>query len=189
VTIAPVGSPDGTMVMPAVVAAGAVAAAPVDASPGADLIDPSPLPPVPPPPARTLPSVPWPLVLGVAAAALLLFFLVGALGNGDDAPTRPVPDVLSSSVADATTYLEGAGLQVDVVEAESDVPAGTVIASEPAEGESIATGGVVELVVSSGPAEAPATTVPPPPPSDDGDGGAGDGDGGRDKPGKGNKDN
>lgn len=184
VSIAPVGSPDGTMVMPAVVAAAAVTAPTVSDTPEADLIDPSPLPPVPPPPARTMPSmpsIPWALVLGVVAAALLLFLLVRALDNGDGSPVRPVPDVLNASVADATTYLEGAGFEVDVVNLESDAPAGTVIASEPAEGEPIETGGTVQLVVSSGPGDAPTTTLPPP--SDDDEGSAG----GRGR-GKGNKD-
>lgn len=183
--IAPVTSPDGTMVMPAIVAAATPGAA-VDASPDAGLIDPSPLPPVPPPPARSMPAmpaIPWTLVLGAVAAALVLFVLVRALGNGDERPVRPVPDVLNASVVDATTYLEGAGLEVDVVNMESDAPAGIVIASEPGAGEPIETGATVELVVSSGPGATSATTLPPPSDDDDEDEG-----GGGAKPGKGKKD-
>ena len=154
VTIAPVAA-DGTMVMPA------VAAAP---DPDADLIDPSPLPPVPPPPKRAGADVPWALILGIVAAALVLLFLVRALGN-DAVDVRSVPDgLVGSQVADATTYLEGAGLEVDVNDVESDQPAGTVIGVDPGEGEAVAVGGTVELAVSSGPAEvAPSTTIAPPP--------------------------
>lgn len=175
VAIAPVAAPDGTMVMPAIVAT--AAASDADAA----LIDPSPLPPVAPPAAKTPTSTPWPLIGGIAAAALLLFLLVGALGNDSTPPERPVPDGLVGSPAgDATTYLKGAGLEVDVVNVEDDAAPGTVIATDPAEGAPVAVNGTVELAVSTGPSE-PATTLPPPEEGDDEDEGRG-----RDKPGRGN---
>ena len=173
VTIAPV-SADGTMVMPA------VAAAP---DPDAELIDPSPLPPVPPPAKRPTSDVPWPLILGIVGAALVLLLLVRALGS-DPVDVRAVPDgLVGSRVADATTYLEGAGLEVDVNDVESDQPAGTVIGVDPGEGEPVAVGGTVELAVSSGPdEETPTTTIAPP--ADGGD----DGDDGGGRRGRGKKD-
>ena len=180
ITIAPVGGgTDGTMVMPAVAAA--VAAAP---EPDADLIDPSPLPPVAPPPTRAGSDVPWALILGVVAAALVLFLLVRAFSN-EPVDVRSVPTgLVGSPVADATAYLEGAGLEVDVNDVESDQPAGTVIGVDPGEGDTIAIGGTVALAVSSGSGEeAPTTTTPPPPEEredDDDEGERGD------KPGKGN---
>ena len=182
VTIAPVGA-DGTMVMPAVAAATTTEPAPAP-EPDAGLIDPSPLPPVAPPPARPARDVPWALLLGIVAAVLLLFLLVRAFSGDDDLAERSVPaGLVGSQVADATTYLEGAGLQVDVNDVESDLPAGTVLGVDPGEGEAIAVGGTVALAVSSGPPAAPATTAPPPEQRGDDDGG-----GGRDKPGKGKKD-
>ncbi|HEX4905972.1 MAG TPA: protein kinase [Acidimicrobiales bacterium] len=162
VTITPV-SPDGTMVMPAVVAA---------PDPDAELIDPSPLPPVPPPAKRPTSDVPWPLILGIVVAALVLLLLVRAFGS-DPVDVRSVPDgLVGSKVADATAYLEGAGLEVDVNDVESDQPAGTVIGLEPGEGEPVAVGGTVALAVSSGSGdETPATTIAPPPDDGTGDGG------------------
>jgi beta-lactam-binding protein with PASTA domain len=80
-------------------------------------------------------------------------------GGGSDA-VRTVPDVTRSSVADATKYLEGAGLHVDIVNVPGTAPAGTVIATKPAPGEPVAGDGVVQLSVSAG---APATTTTTPP--------------------------
>ena len=154
ITIAPV-APNGTIVMPAIDVAPA---------PDADLIDPSPLPPVPPPPTRPGADVPWKLIVGIVASALVLLFLVRACGN-EPTEVRSVPAGLVGAPADdATTYLEGAGLEVEVNDVESDLPVGTVIAADPAEGEAIVVGGTVELDVSSGPGEgAPETTIAPPP--------------------------
>lgn len=164
VSLAPVAPPvDGTMVMPVV-------------STDGDLIDPSPLPPVPPPPARRA-AGPWVPILVVVALVTGAILLAGALG-GDGLDMRPVPDVTNASVEDATTYLEGAGLEVDVEQVASEAPAGTVVASDPRPGEPIDEGGTVTLAVSSGPAAPASTTTAPPP--DDGDD---DGDGA--KPGKG----
>jgi predicted Ser/Thr protein kinase len=171
--------PSNTAVMPAIQA-------------DADLIDPSPLPvapvpPVAPPPAgRRLPrnvgAGAGPLVaLGVAAMVLVGILLI-ARSQGGGIETRPVPDVTNAAVEDATTYLEGAGLAVDIEPVPADAAPGTVVASEPGPGEMIPEGGTVILSVSSGPGEAPATTAPPPPPAEGGGDDDGDGRGrGRDQ--------
>jgi serine/threonine-protein kinase len=153
IAIAPIAPSDGTMVMPAVA---------VD--PDADLIDPSPLPPPPPAPERVSGLSPTAMVvLAVVVGALLLFGIAKLLDSGNGAPSKPftVPQVVGASVADATTYLEGAGMEVDVTNVDSDQPAGTVVASDPPAGE-VVDDGTVELSVSSGPA-APATTTAPAP--------------------------
>jgi serine/threonine-protein kinase len=154
---APVAS-DGTMVMPVIGAATAAVA-----TPDAELIDPSPLAAEP----RTIrardgirrgPTMPVGVIIGLVVAAVLLAGLLLASRGGVSDKIRTVPDVTNASVEDATTYLEGAGLEVDVTNVPSDAPAGTVIASTPAAGQKIADHGTVEIQVSSGPT---ATTTPP----------------------------
>jgi serine/threonine-protein kinase len=147
---------DGTMVMPAVAAVAVDdAVAVVDAS---EVIDPSPLPPVAPPVHATRARVlDWRWI--AAAVVLVVVGLALATGGGGIAGnTRPVPDVTNASIADATSYLEGAGMHVDVQNVQSNAPAGTVVGSDPKAGESIAKDGTVRLQVSSGP---PPTTAPP----------------------------
>lgn len=135
---------DGTMMMPALAAA--------------ELIDPSPLPPTPPMTRHTLARD------GriVAAVVIVILIVAGALligGDGISTKTRPVPDVANSSIAEATAYLEGAGLGVDISNVSSDLPTGTVIRSDPPAGQPIATDGTVRLEVSNG---SPPTTIAPP---------------------------
>jgi serine/threonine-protein kinase len=144
------------MVMPAVAAVAVDdAVAVVDAS---EVIDPSPLPPVAPPVHATRARVlDWRWI--AAAVVLVVVGLALATGGGGIAGnTRPVPDVTNASIADATSYLEGAGMHVDVQNVQSNAPAGTVVGSDPKAGESIAKDGTVRLQVSSGP---PPTTAPP----------------------------
>lgn len=141
----------------------------------------------PPPPART--AVPRPnrnivplLVAGIIAIAVLL--AVRMATGGDDFEPRPVPDVVNNPVDAATEYLEGAGMEVEFETVDSEAPAGTVVASDPPAGE-LETDGTVLLSVSNG-SGATATTVPPPVAQEPV---AEDGGRGRDKPGRGNKDN
>jgi eukaryotic-like serine/threonine-protein kinase len=116
------------------------------------------------------------LLAGVVVAAITAGIALLALADRDVAATRQVPDVTNASVDDAITYLEGAGLDVDVEQVPADAAARTVVASEPGAGQAIVDGGTVTLSVSSGPT---ATTA-----SDADEGGGEDGDGGG-KPGRG----
>jgi len=74
-------------------------------------------------------------------------------------PQVTVPDVTGSTRSDAEAALTAAGLTVRTVtpEESSTEPAGNVIRTTPAAGESVASGSAVELAVSSGP---PRVTVP-----------------------------
>ncbi|HEX6568311.1 MAG TPA: PASTA domain-containing protein, partial [Acidimicrobiales bacterium] len=69
------------------------------------------------------------------------------------AGTVAVPSVAGLSEGDARAALEGAGLAVGSVtqEASGDVPAGSVIRSDPAQGAQVPKGQSVNLIVSSGP--------------------------------------
>ena len=152
VTLAPVTHVDGTTVMPA------IDAAPVGDD-DADLIDPSPLLRVPPPEAvrpsrRALGLSPVVVAGAFVLGLVLLGVAISSWLGGDD--TRPVPDVTNAPVADATTYLEGAGLTVDIEQVPSDAPAGIVVASDPPAGEEISDDGTVTISVSTGPPPAPS---------------------------------
>ena len=70
-----------------------------------------------------------------------------------------VPDVVDLSLADATTTLNAAGLDLGNTSEQSDetVPEGDVISQDPAAGTEVAAGSEVDLVISSGPAP---VTVP-----------------------------
>ena len=125
---------DGTMVMPAtVVPPGAVAV----------------------PPSSTGRRYDWRLLVGIAVVLLVIGVALASRGGS---ATRPVPDVTNATVANATTYLEGAGLHVEVANVSSSAPAGTVVRTDPPAGSPVAKNGTVRLDVSSGP---PVTTAPP----------------------------
>lgn len=69
-------------------------------------------------------------------------------------PQVAIPSVVGLTQAAATTAITGAGLTVGTVtqQSSSTVASGSVISQSPAAGTSIAVGGSVSLVVSSGPA-------------------------------------
>jgi len=176
---------DETVALGAPIAASSTAVMPAVQA-DADLIDPAPLPPVHPPPARAArrsrPAAAAPnlrplVALGVAALAVLGVLLIARAADGG-IDTRPVPDVTNAPVQDATTYLEGAGLEVDIEQVPADAAAGIVVASEPAAGQEIPEGGTVRLLVSSGPATPPTTAAPPADAEGEGEGG--------EQPGRGN---
>ena len=68
-----------------------------------------------------------------------------------------IPDVAGSPQSDAIVAITSAGLRVGSTVRQSDgrVPAGAVIATEPAAGRLVAVGTDVAIIVSSGPAEPP----------------------------------
>jgi beta-lactam-binding protein with PASTA domain len=64
----------------------------------------------------------------------------------------PVPDVLQQSEDSASSELEAAGFQVEVVEAPStDTPAGLVSAQSPDPGVEVERGSTVQITISTGP--------------------------------------
>jgi serine/threonine-protein kinase len=72
-----------------------------------------------------------------------------------------VPDVIGSTQSAATSELSRAGLDVAVVTATSDQPAGLVIAQNPSGGAQVKKGTTVTVTVSSGPAPTPTPTPTP----------------------------
>jgi actin-like ATPase involved in cell morphogenesis len=67
-------------------------------------------------------------------------------------PAVEVPNVVGESEGDATSILQGEGFDVAPTTASSaDVPAGTVISTDPAAGTPADSGSTVTIVVSSGP--------------------------------------
>jgi eukaryotic-like serine/threonine-protein kinase len=64
--------------------------------------------------------------------------------------TATVPDVRGATQADATTKLTNAGLKVDVGQAYSTLPAGTVVSQGPAPGTVVPAGSTVTISVSKG---------------------------------------
>lgn len=95
------------------------------------------------------------------------------LSAGTD--TFALPDVTGMTLADARTALRAKGLDVLFETAPSSAPTGTVTASEPAPGASVAEGDVVRLTISAASAPTQATDLsansfvidPAPPASDD----------------------
>lgn len=109
----------------------------------------------------------------------ILKALNAAYGGGDFAePTDAVlygdqitmPDVTGKAADVAQKLLDGLGLDVtvDPIPVDSDQPAGTIAASDPAAGESLSDGASVTLTVSNG---TKAKSSPPPTPGTDGGGG------------------
>ena len=117
----------------------------------------APVAPVAPPPARGRFIRPR-YVIAAAVIGFLLPLLVLTVGRDSDR-IRSVPDVTNASLDEATTYLEGAGLDVDTTNVPSGAPAGTVVGSDPPAGDAIPRGGTVHLSVSSGPPPVPTTTT------------------------------
>ncbi|MFI6485360.1 Stk1 family PASTA domain-containing Ser/Thr kinase [Nonomuraea sp. NPDC050663] len=77
-----------------------------------------------------------------------------------------VPDVAQWSLKDAEKELKGLGFKVTVVEqASPDIPAGSVIMTNPPAGTQLPTGGSVTLVISTGPDTQP-TEEPSPDPTE-----------------------
>ncbi len=70
-------------------------------------------------------------------------------------PLVEVPYVLGSTRADAEAAIEDRGLDARFEERESDEPEGTVVATDPAPGDSIAEGSTVTVFYSDGPEEVP----------------------------------
>ncbi len=90
------------------------------------------------------------------------------VSEGD--PPVEVPDVVDRTEQQATSLLEGADLQVQVVEEASDeVDEGRVIRQTPVAGDEVPRGSTVTIVVSTGPVEPDEPDEPPEdePPEDD----------------------
>ena len=66
-------------------------------------------------------------------------------------PTKNVPDVAGSTLAEARTRLEREGLRVRFRRIDSDRPVGEVLEQEPSSGSSVQPNSIVVLVVSGGP--------------------------------------
>ncbi|MBW3574470.1 MAG: Stk1 family PASTA domain-containing Ser/Thr kinase [Actinobacteria bacterium] len=87
--------------------------------------------------------------------------VVVRVSSGPD--TVPVPPVVNLSQADATNLLTRAGFRTEVRQQNADLPAGTVVATQPGPGTEAPEGSTVVIVVSTGPAttttEATTTTT------------------------------
>ena len=98
-----------------------------------------------------------PLGGGIAAGGSAVLLLVAAVSGN-----VTVPNVVNLTQAAAQSAITGAGLTVGTVSTQSSptVPAGIVMAQNPAAGNSVPPGSPVDIVVSSGPANgfAPGTT-------------------------------
>jgi serine/threonine-protein kinase len=74
-------------------------------------------------------------------------------------PTVLVPDVRGKTEGEASAELARAGLEPNVVEVPSREPVNTVVAQDPAPGETVAQGSTVRINVSSGPAQVEVPNV------------------------------
>src|SRR5690606_6635350 len=99
----------------------------------------------------------WTLI-GVAAAAILGIILVLTLGGDDGGDLVEIPNLAGETQADAEAALTELGLRSKPITQQSaDVPAGSVISTDPPAGDEVELDHEVTLVVSSGP---DALTVP-----------------------------
>ncbi|TDC48353.1 Stk1 family PASTA domain-containing Ser/Thr kinase [Jiangella ureilytica] len=118
--------------------------------------------PRPPEPGRR--SVLWPVTLlvmtttGLAALLLWLFFRPDPVVPA----SVTVPDVAGQTTEAARQALDTAGMRDGSVrtEAHDTVPAGLVVRTDPAAGESVAAESPVLIVVSGGPQARPSVSVP-----------------------------
>lgn len=146
----------GTLPTETIAAPGSHDAAGDAARPGATVAVPiglglaAPLGPPPPPPTRTHRGRRWlaALVATVALAAGGVWWW-GAYGPG---AWTTVPVVVGSTLEDARATLTAAGLDTTTARAyDAEVPEGSIVSSEPAQGERVSKDGSVEVVVSQGP--------------------------------------
>jgi serine/threonine-protein kinase len=93
------------------------------------------------------------LVLLLLVLAGLLYLLANNFSGNDDPPaeTEPVPLVVGTPVAEATTTLEEAGFEVETTVESSERPVDEVTAQDPEAGEEAELGSTVNLTVSGGP--------------------------------------
>jgi serine/threonine-protein kinase len=95
----------------------------------------------------------------IAIAAAIALLLAGALlAFALTRPEKePVPDVVGTQLAAASTVLRNAGFEVEVDRVTSDAPKDRVLRSDPQPGTEVEKGATVSLTVSDGPGQ---TTVP-----------------------------
>ena len=96
----------------------------------------------------------WLLILVIVAVLALLGALLWYLDPfGSDGPEQvAVPALAGETQEDAETLLDEAGLEGEYTEeASEDVEAGTVISSDPGEGQEVDAGSTVAVTVSAGP--------------------------------------
>jgi len=104
-------------------------------------------PPAPPPPSRDV--WPWLLLLGVAAAAGLVVWLV-VLNRGSPAHGKPVPAVVGLRQRQAIARLTRAGFDVRAVVGPAAAPRGVVATQSPPAGSRHDAGTTVRISVSNG---------------------------------------
>jgi serine/threonine-protein kinase len=105
-----------------------------------------PPPPTPPPPRPRRKRWPW-LLLGALGLVGVIALLVTVLS-----PARvQVPNVVGSSISDATQRLQDDGFEVVPVRDNSEQPRHTVIEQDPSGGTTAAEGSRVTITVSDGP--------------------------------------
>jgi serine/threonine-protein kinase len=139
-------------------------ARPSDRAPSAMNVNaPPPRGPVPPRPAERQ-GQPWWMWLLVLLAIILLGAIgflgaqiLGGLtpGNGTPSPsadTFEMPDWTDRPLAEVRTLADQAGLEIGVIDREpsDEIDDGRVISTDPAGGEEVAEGDIVDLVVSTG---------------------------------------
>jgi serine/threonine-protein kinase len=104
-----------------------------------------------PEPKRRRRKAPW-VIIGLILAVLLAGFAGWYLAAGPG-KTVPTPDLVGSTVPEATSALAASGLKLESAEGQfsETAPAGTIISTDPPAGDSIKAEGTVTVVVSKGP--------------------------------------
>jgi eukaryotic-like serine/threonine-protein kinase len=104
----------------------------------------------------------WSSAVAILVALGLLVAATGlALILKDRGPTMvTVPRLQDMNVGQALTTASRLGLQLDLQQANSSAPDGTVLRQSPAPGTQLAQGQTVSIVVSKGPPGTPCCTVP-----------------------------
>lgn len=93
----------------------------------------------------------WPAVMSVANAKYGGDDFTEASNNVIRGSQVPIPDVRGKSLAEAESIIEGAGLEfADGGAIDSELPAGTVVSTDPAAGEEIGKGSTVTVRTSNG---------------------------------------
>ena len=100
--------------------------------------------------------------LGVAFAGFCIALTLGACTSVATPQRVVVPKIVGLNESVASKALRRAGLDsaAQTGEPNSRFPSGTVVASNPSAGESVASGAIVSLTVSGGPPTGPAATIP-----------------------------
>jgi serine/threonine protein kinase len=99
------------------------------------------------------------LVILLLVLAGLLFFLATSLSDNNGTTQVEVPDVVGSTIEEATVLLRGEGFEVDENPQESDEPVGQVLQQDPGAGSQADESSTVTLTISAGRETVPVPDV------------------------------